>query len=74
MKLNNLFANAASKALALAAAVMMMGMTFTACSSDNDDEQKFTNTVTLDGEVIKIEKLEMNKIGEVYWLIMKLET
>ncbi|RUL59963.1 hypothetical protein [Prevotella koreensis] len=73
MKLNNLFANAASKALALAAAVMMMGMTFTACSSDNDDTPKFTNTVTLDGEVIKIEKLEMNKIGEVYWLSIKLE-
>ncbi|MGP1625380.1 hypothetical protein [Prevotella koreensis] len=74
MKLNNLFANAASKALALAAAVMMMGMTFTACSSDNDDTPKFTNTVTLDSEVIKIEKLVLTEKEGIYTLDLQLES
>ncbi|WP_315367165.1 hypothetical protein [Prevotella koreensis] len=74
MKLNNLFANTANKVLALAAAVMMMGMTFTACSSDNDDTPKFTNTVTIDGEVIKIKKSELNKVEGYYVLGMILET
>ena len=36
MKQNNVFANLASKALALAAVVMMMGVAFTACSSNED--------------------------------------
>ena len=81
MKLNNLFANAASKALALAA-VMMMGMTFTACSSDNDDTPtptptptpNFTNTVTLDAEVIKIEKSVLTEKEGIYTLDLQLES
>lgn len=81
MKLNNLFANAASKALAIAA-VMMMGMTFTACSSDNDDKPtptptptpNFTNTVTLDAEVIKIEKSVLTEKEGIYTLDLQLES
>ena len=49
MKQNNVFANLASKALALAA-VVTMSLTFTACSSDNNEEPELKpNAVTIDG-------------------------
>ena len=49
MRQNNVFANLASKALALAA-VVTMSLAFTACSSDNNEEPELKpNTVTIDG-------------------------
>lgn len=59
MRAKHFFANAASKALALAAAVVMMSAAFTSCSKDNDDnEPKFTNTVTIDDVEKPIVKAE----------------
>ena len=49
MRQNNVFANLASKALALTA-VVTMSLAFTACSSDNNEEpENKPNTVAING-------------------------
>ena len=69
------FTSAAKAAFALAAAVMMSAA-FTSCSkdSDNDDEKKFTNTVTFGGMEKPIVKAEYeDRDGGDYKLFFYLE-
>ena len=79
MRTKHFFANVAGKALALAATVMMMSAAFTSCSKDSDDDNgglptPKAQTVTFDGEEIKIEKANLTKINEdTYWLGLTLE-
>ena len=55
----NLFLASAAKAAFALAAVVMMSAAFTSCSKDNDDnEPKFTNTVTFGGMEKPIVKAE----------------
>ena len=50
MKTKNFFASCAKATFALAA-VVMMSTAFTSCSKDNDDDNEtFTNTITINGE------------------------
>ena len=57
MKKKNFLASSAKTVFALAAVVMMSSV-FTACSKDNDDEPKFTGTVTVNGVERPIVKAE----------------
>ena len=69
----NLFLASAAKAAFALAAVAMMGTMFTSCSKDDDDnEKKFTNTVTIDGTNKSIVKAEYEDYGNGYSLYLDL--